>query len=64
LPAGALAEIPVQTDWQSADNAVSMDVSNMVLCYPCISHNLIPSSSPREIRCGLYIAFRASICHS
>jgi hypothetical protein len=35
---GALTDIPVQTDWQSADNSVSMGVSSMLLCYSFTSH--------------------------
>jgi hypothetical protein len=40
-PTGALTDIPVQTDWQSADNSVSMDASSTLLCYFCTSHDLI-----------------------
>jgi hypothetical protein len=47
-----LTDIPVQTDWQSADNSVSMDVSSMLLCYSCTSHDLITSNYLWKIRCG------------
>jgi hypothetical protein len=48
----ALTDIPAQTDWQSADNSVSMDLSSMLLCYSCTSHDLIASIYPWKIRCG------------
>jgi hypothetical protein len=50
--AGALTDIPVQTDWQSADNSVSMDVSSMLLCYSCTSHDLITSIYLWKMQCG------------
>jgi hypothetical protein len=58
LPTGVSAEIPVQTDWQSTDNTVSVDVSCIFLHYSCISYDFITSIYQLEVLCGSYLEFR------